>query len=249
MKISLKRNLQKQDNIKIMNSQEQQKYLKTQIIKQCDQDPELLKIIDTLESHTDFFTAPASTKFHLAFTGGLAIHTFGVIVNIKNNFPVWKKYNASALSLKSMIKCALLHDLCKTNYYYLQPDGTYSADFNKKGHGDRSVKMADALGIKLSEIEKNIIEFHMGAFAPAGTLHKPEEINQLSEAKEKLNTIKNYQDNFSQAVAKYPEILQLYLADHTASIRENKITKHNIKDIEQWSKPFQSHKNNCSKTI
>lgn len=225
-----------------MDTQEFKTYLKKQIIKQCEKDPELINIVNVLEEQTDFFTAPASTKYHLAFPGGLAIHTFGVIANLKNNFMNWKKYNESPLSLKSAIKSALLHDLCKTNYYYIQPDGIYSADFNKKGHGDRSVKMCEALGIRLTEIEKNLIEFHMGPFAPQGTLSGIDKIQNINEAQTKMLEIKDYQNRFSQAVQKYPEILQLYVADHTSSVKENKITKNNIEDIEQWTKPISKSK-------
>jgi hypothetical protein len=70
------------------------------------------KLIEFLET-SDFYTAPCSTKFHLACPGGLAQHTINVIkaatdLNSKYEFPC---------SVESVIIAAIGHDLCKINFY------------------------------------------------------------------------------------------------------------------------------------
>lgn len=68
---------------------------------------------------------------------------------------------------ESVFLVAFLHDLCKADLYELNPlTGTYSANKIKlnEGHGERSIKMAEALGIDLTDEEKACIRFHMGAF-------------------------------------------------------------------------------------
>ena len=36
------------------------------------------KLIEWLEKETDFFSAPASTKYHLNYEGGLLVHSLNV---------------------------------------------------------------------------------------------------------------------------------------------------------------------------
>ena len=62
---------------------------------------------------SDFFTAPASTRFHGSVEGGLCIHSLAVyenLVRIDNCF-------GFCLNQASMALCALTHDLCKCNFY------------------------------------------------------------------------------------------------------------------------------------
>ena len=67
-----------------------------------------------LES-TDFFTAPASTRFHGDYAGGLVEHSMKVyeilVEKVKNSS---KKIEVSDDTLKIV---ALLHDVCKANFY------------------------------------------------------------------------------------------------------------------------------------
>ena len=74
-------------------------------------------LIKFLES-TDFFTAPASTRFHGNYAGGLVEHSMKVyeilVEKVKNSS---KKIEVSEDTLKIV---ALLHDVCKANFYKVE---------------------------------------------------------------------------------------------------------------------------------
>ena len=75
------------------------------------------KLIGYLES-SDFFDAPASTKFHLCVPGGLAKHSYNVYECLKKKAaePFWKE-TLKDVSEETIILVSILHDLCKTNFY------------------------------------------------------------------------------------------------------------------------------------
>lgn len=111
---------------------------------------------------TDFWTAPASTKFHGNFKGGLSIHTLMVIKQslvfakpmLENFFasPEGEKYTITA---KDIFISALCHDFCKTGFYSIeyrntkditgnwvkQPFYKTKSDNRNLGHGNESVLM------------------------------------------------------------------------------------------------------------
>ncbi len=62
---------------------------------------------------TDFFDAPASTRFHGACAHGLVMHSLNVYKALVN------RYADENDNPESLAICALLHDLCKANYYKL----------------------------------------------------------------------------------------------------------------------------------
>ena len=66
---------------------------------------------------SDFFTAPASARYHLSETGGLCQHSINVYKRLKsvlkNEFDDYSK----AYSDETVAICGLLHDVCKVNYY------------------------------------------------------------------------------------------------------------------------------------
>ena len=75
------------------------------------------KLLDWLEK-TDFFSAPASSKFHNNFEGGLCEHC----INTYNRFIklLQQEYGENwtdTISLESATIIALFHDLCKVDYY------------------------------------------------------------------------------------------------------------------------------------
>ena len=70
-------------------------------------------LINFLEN-SDFFTAPASTKYHNAFAGGLAQHS----LNVYNNLVEITK--DKGFDKESLIVCALLHDICKIYFYTVE---------------------------------------------------------------------------------------------------------------------------------
>ena len=88
---------------------------------------------------TDFFEAPASTRFHGAYPGGLVEHSV----------------------------VALLHDVCKTGYYRRERDGKYSVkDRLPMGHGEKSVYLVMKF-MDLTDEEALAIRWHMGAYDDA----------------------------------------------------------------------------------
>lgn len=91
---------------------------------------------------SDFYTAPASTRYHLAEEGGLlkhSIHVYDCLMKKKEN-PVWKEA-LSDVSDDTFILVSLLHDLCKTYFYgeELKNRKTYDED-KVKAANPRTVK-------------------------------------------------------------------------------------------------------------
>ena len=96
---------------------------------------------------TDFFTAPASTRFHGACECGLVMHSLNVYHVLMSHFFTEED------SKESFTLVSLLHDLCKANYYKpgfrnVKNDATgqwekvpsYSVeDAFPYGHGEKSV--------------------------------------------------------------------------------------------------------------
>lgn len=82
------------------------------------------KLIDFLEK-TDFFTAPASTRFHSSYEGGLLQHSLNVydcLAGLGTTTGDIQEFQTAGMRLdsipqESIIIVALLHDLCKVNFY------------------------------------------------------------------------------------------------------------------------------------
>jgi len=108
-----------------------------------------------------FFTAPAATKHHSNYEGGLAQHSWNVYIHFVKNIEKLK----IKLSDDSIILCSLLHDLCKVDMF--------EYDYAKKifivndkfpiGHGGKSIFLAERF-IRLTNEETCIIRWHMGKF-------------------------------------------------------------------------------------
>ena len=67
-----------------------------------------------------FYEAPASTKFHLSYKGGLLEHSMNVYqagLTLREQAVRIKLELESQLPLDSIAICALLHDVCKTDIY------------------------------------------------------------------------------------------------------------------------------------
>lgn len=69
---------------------------------------------------TDFFEAPASTRFHGAYPGGLVEHSLNVYYALLGQSTI-REYGGESVAV-----VALLHDVCKTGYYRRERDGKYS---------------------------------------------------------------------------------------------------------------------------
>jgi len=177
------------------------------------------KLIDYLESKTDYFTAPASTKYHCNYEGGLAEHSW----KVKELFEEKNRYFNLGLSQDTIIICSLLHDLCKCNFYKKGlknvKDGKKINGYGKEvdnwiekevweiedqlplGHGSKSVILLQKF-LRLSELEVMAILFHMGI---------PEEY-EMKQA-------------YNKSSEKYPAIITLHTADIESSYLLEKIIK------------------------
>lgn len=123
---------------------------------------------------TDFFTAPASTKFHCDHEGGLAEHSINVYERLRQN--ILNEYgNFDTISEESIAICGLFHDLCKIEYYTVsirnvKENGEwvqkpfYAVDEKLPyGHGEKSVYIINGF-IRLTREEALAINWHMGGF-------------------------------------------------------------------------------------
>jgi len=109
-----------------------------------------------------FFTAPASTKHHGAYEGGLFDHSLAVteiLIDLTNkNNLIWSRPESPFI-------VGMFHDLCKIDNYLQKEDGhyEYNTDTLLKGHGDKSIMLLSTL-IQLTLEEVMCIRYHMGAF-------------------------------------------------------------------------------------
>lgn len=135
------------------------------------------KLLEYLLSKTsDFFTAPASTRFHGSYEGGLVEHSINVyhcLVDYLARERVKNDYNM-IYDDETVAIAALLHDLCKINCYIpgtrnvkdaagvWQKVPTYEFDDKLPyGHGEKSVYIITGF-MKLSREESFAIRYHMG---------------------------------------------------------------------------------------
>ena len=146
---------------------------------------------------TDFFTAPASTRYHCACENGLVMHSVSVY-----NTLMEKHFDEDSDNAESFAICALLHDLCKAQFYKVSTRNVKNEDTGKWekvpyyaiedsfpfGHGEKSVFLIERF-MRLKIEEAMAIRWHMGEFGDKNS-----------------NTI-------SQAYEKYPLAVKLHLAD------------------------------------
>ena len=115
----------------------------------------------------DFFTAPASTRFHLNIKGGLAQHSLNVY-NILKQILTLSNTN---LSEPSIIICGLLHDTHKIDVYIPTKNGyAYQNDEDFTIDGEISVKFIQQF-ISLTEDEKLAIRWHNGLYDVSPVLY------------------------------------------------------------------------------
>ena len=164
-------------------------------------------LIEYLDEGSDFFEAPASTKHHCAHVGGLAEHSLNVYNTLMRLdgllTPVHTQYQ--------VVITALLHDVCKTNYYVQKPAwrkddrGKWESytiwgvnDILPLGHGEKSLYIISKF-IELSDAEAAAIRWHMGAWTEGVT-------SGYSIGKA-----------YNVAVDKYPLVTLLATADNLAT--------------------------------
>ncbi len=166
------------------------------------------KLLDYLTSPaSDFFTAPASTRYHGAYEGGLCEHSVNVYRCLSAYLarPEVKEQYGLSVPEETVAIVALLHDLCKVNCYKVSQRNVKDADGRWKsvpyfefddqlpyGHGEKSVYIASGY-MRLSREEAFAIRYHMG-------------FSQETDAR-----------NVSAAFAAYPLAMALYIADMEAT--------------------------------
>ena len=125
---------------------------------------------------TDFFSCPASTKFHSACEGGLCQHSINVYERLKGLVELEFGANwEDQISHETIAICGLLHDICKVNTYKTelrnvkidsewcqQPFYTVE-DALPYGHGEKSVYIINGF-MRLTREEAMAINWHMGGF-------------------------------------------------------------------------------------
>ena len=157
---------------------------------------------------TDFFTAPASTRYHCACPEGLVMHSLSVF-----NTMVEKHFEEGKDSLESFTICALLHDLCKAEFYKTSTRNVKNDETGKwekvpyyaiedkfpYGHGEKSVFLIERF-MRLKPAEAIAIRWHMGSFDDPNGYY------------------------LSQTFEKYPLAVKLHLADLESTYLREKNT-------------------------
>lgn len=157
---------------------------------------------------TDFFTAPASTKYHYACEGGLCAHSLSVYHTL-----IEKHFDEEKDNLESYTISSLLHDLCKAGFYKVSSRNVKNEDTGKwekvpyfmiedqfpYGHGEKSVFLIERF-LRLTVPEAMAIRWHMGGFDEGGGFA------------------------ISQAYEKFPLAVKLHLADLESTYLKEKGT-------------------------
>ena len=166
------------------------------------------KLLEYLESpSSDFFTAPASTRYHGSREGGLCEHSINVYKCLKRYLSrpeVMAEYGLT-YDDETVAIAALLHDICKVNCYKVSqrnvkgPDGRWQSvpyyEFDDQlpyGHGEKSVYIASGY-MRLTREEAFAIRYHMG-------------FSTEMDAR-----------NVGNAFAAYPLAIALYISDMEAT--------------------------------
>jgi len=172
--------------------------------------PGMDQLIKWLTDKSDFMTAPASTKYHGANGGGLLEHSMAVFNNLVKITEIY----ATDSKRESIVIVALLHDVCKANFYSVSTRNAKNEETGQwekvpyysiedqfpYGHGEKSTLIVREF-MKLQVEEMMAIRWHMGAFGS-----------------------ESYADRqaLSAAMDKYPLILALQMADLAASYFDKK---------------------------
>ena len=162
--------------------------------------PGIKQLVEWL-NNSDFKIAPASTRYHNCCEGGLLQHSINVYNELLRQKDLIKLLN---IPWDTLIITALLHDICKVNYYKMdvrnvKKNGTWVQepyytvdDLYPIGHGEKSIIIAQEF-IKLTDVEVAMIRNHMGGF------------------------VDNSYFSSSALFNKYPESLLLHMADMRAT--------------------------------
>lgn len=162
---------------------------------------------------SDFFTAPASSRYHCAFEGGLCDHSVNTYKRLKDNVmrefgDNYEKY----CSEETIAICALLHDICKVGFYKTDfRNVKENGEWIKKpyyareeelpfGHGEKSVYIIQSF-MNLTREEAVAINWHMGGFD---------------------TRVKGGDNSISEAYSKFPLAVLLHVSDLEATYIDEK---------------------------
>lgn len=159
------------------------------------------KLLAWLQSQ-DFFTAPASTRYHAAYEGGLLEHSLNVY------HVLMERFDPERDSAESFALVSLLHDVCKTGFYTVEMRNRKNArgewervpyyaidDQFPYGHGEKSVYLIERF-MRLNTEEAVAIRWHMGGFD---------------------DSVRGGSFALAHAFEKYPLAVKLHLADLEAT--------------------------------
>lgn len=222
---------------------DESKYEIIELLKQTER-PGIDKLIEALEK-SDYFTAPASTKFHASHPGGLALHSLRVLELFYDKLDQFE----TTMEYSSAVLCALLHDLCKVNVY----------NITEEPATDAQLKYLQSLLLKYPELTEEyqgitftkayasaVIEYLLGKTTqkPVKTIeYKYEETLPLGHSEKSLYMISKYihltaheacvirwhmgaydaslrsgrDAMYDQAITQYPEVVLFSHADMESS--------------------------------
>ena len=188
-------------------NEEKQKFLEMYSQIKRDGADEMMKWLEK----SDFFTAPASTRFHGSCPGGLVAHSNNVCSRLMTEMAKLSD------NIESIVLVSLLHDVCKANFYKAgtrnvknSETGIWEAvpsysieDKFPMGHGEKSVFIINQF-MKLTVDEALAIRWHMGGFDEA---------------------VKGGSYSMGNAYEMYPLALLLHVADMKATYLDEKEVK------------------------
>lgn len=129
-----------------------------------------------ISEQSDFFTAPCSTRFHGSYAGGLVQHSINVYNCLKDYLSRQRTKDVYGMEYtnESIALTALLHDVCKMNFYLVDyrnaknEQGVWEKvpyytinDQLPYGHGEKSVYIVSGF-MRLTREEAFAIRYHMG---------------------------------------------------------------------------------------
>ena len=135
------------------------------------------ELLDYLTNKSDFFSAPASARFHGSYVGGLCDHSMNVFHCLCDYLsrPRVKEVYGLDYDMESIAIVSLLHDLCKVGCYkagtrnvknettgqWEKVPTFFYEDKLPYGHGEKSVYIISGF-MRLSREEAMAIRWHMG---------------------------------------------------------------------------------------
>lgn len=202
MLLDLQINANKEKFIELVNSIEREGFLKEELLTKLE--------------NSDFYYAPASTKYHGSYKGGLCEHS----LNVYDNMVKLNEVKGMNIDINSIKILALFHDLSKMNFYetYFQNKKRYYAGGSKKDEGG-NYDWEAVTAYKVKENNERFIfgnheqtsEFMLRTFCPLSYIESVAILHH--HAGMSWDCAK---DDISAIYDRYPEAILLHLADMLA---------------------------------